>query len=51
MDLGLTVHVVRPEVQLDVEGLVSVPDGGQGEVGQRLLGEVRHHSLWRRNRK
>ena len=41
----LTIHVVGSEGDLDAEGLVGVPDGGQREVGQGLLSEVGHHSL------
>ena len=46
---ALTVHVVRSEGDLDAEGLVGVPDGGQRQVGQRLLSEVGHHSLCTQN--
>lgn len=41
----LTIDIVRSEVDLNAESLVGVLDGGQGEVGQRFLGEVWHHSL------
>lgn len=47
IDQTLTINIVWSEVDLYVESFVGVFDGGQCEVGQGLLGEVRHHSLWK----
>lgn len=41
----LTINIIRSKVDLDAESLVGIFDGWQGEVGQGLLSEVRHHSL------
>lgn len=43
----LTISVVRSKVDFNAKRLVGIFDGGQGEVGQGLLGKVRHHSLWK----
>lgn len=43
----LTISVVGSKVDFNAKGLVGIFDGGQGEVGQGLLGKVRHHSLWK----
>lgn len=43
---NLTINIVWPEGDLDIESFVWILYGGQGKIGQWSLGEVGHNSLW-----
>lgn len=45
----LTVYVVWPKRDFNLKRFVGVFDGGKLEVGQRLLTEIWHHSLYKNN--